>query len=156
MSHPAAAEVVTNLTAGLKQIEPLLRSHGFRLAERDAGKGSGGYLASADFVRDDRKLHLWLRLDSLGVHYTLGDRELDHSAYMRELLGPNGANHFPSYSNDVARAFEALRFDLEHFCGDFLHGAGAEFTRCWNATQQDAELTGIQRLARIERQIKRD
>lgn len=145
-----AKDVGERLAAGLAEIEPLLLQSGFERRLADSGKGSGGHFATAEFTKDDRRLHLWLRYDSLSVHYAIGDNRLDHTAYMRELLGPGGANQFPSYSNDVSAAFRALNHDLEHFAADFLTGSGEEFLRCWAASSADEQRSGMQRLARIE------
>lgn len=152
MTDSAAAK----LAAGLTHIEPLLELHGFVRVGDEAGKGSGGPFASATFAKDERQLHLWLRVDSLSVRYRLGDQELDHATLMRELLGPGGRNHFPAYAENADVAFAALRHDLERFCSDFLFGAGDEFRRCAAAAEHDGQLTGAQRLARIEQQLKRD
>jgi hypothetical protein len=152
MNDSAAA----TLAAGLAHIAPLLEQHSFVRAGDEAGKGSGGPFATATFVKGDRHLHLWLRLDSLGVTYRLGDQELDHAALMRELLGPGGPNRFPAHAENADLAFAALRHDLERFCGDFLDGTGEAFRRCAAAAEHDAQLTGAQRLARIEQQLKRD
>lgn len=152
MTDSAAAK----LAAGLAHIEPVLEQHGFVHAGDEAGKGSGGPFASATFVKGDRQLHLWLRVDSLSVHYRLGDQELDHATLMRELLGPGGGNQFPAYAENADLAFAALRHDLERFCGDFLDGAGDDFRCCFAAAEHDAQLTGAQRLARIEAQLKRE
>src|SRR5262245_57522795 len=110
MTNPAAEEVVSRLSAGLAQLEPLLSENGFRLAAQDAGKGSGGYFATAEFAKTgrklrlrrkaDRKLRLWLRNNSLSAEYDIGGHQLEHGKYMRELLGAGGSNRFPSYSDD--------------------------------------------------------
>jgi hypothetical protein len=155
MPEPEASAVVARLAAGLADVEPVLTRCGFKLAAQDAGKGSGGYLASADFIKGDRTVHLWLRFNSLSVSYDLGGHELSHSDYMRELLGAGGGNRFPAFADDRAQAFAALRHDLATFCEDFLVGPGQDYLRCWKAASEDANLTGLQRLARIEEQLKR-
>ena len=137
-------------------MEPLLREHGFELVERDQGKGSGGPLATATFRKGDRELHFWLRWESLSVTYRIGDERLDHASFMRELLGPGGPSRFPAYAEDSEAAFAALRHDLERHCTDFFAGTGDEFRRCAAAAAYDESLTGAQRLARIERQLKSD
>jgi hypothetical protein len=55
-----------------------------------------------------------------------------------------------------AVAAQLARHDLERFCHDFLGGTGDEFRRCAGAAEQAAQLSGTQRLARIEQQLKRD
>jgi hypothetical protein len=154
MANDPAAAVVERLSAGLAVIAPLLEENGFKLVGRDDGKGSGGYLASADFAKEDRALHLWLRRESLSVRYDIAGHELDHTEFMSELLGPAGGNRFPSYSEDATEAFAALLNDLERFAGDFLAGPGDEYRRCWKAIDEDRGLSGPQRLARIERQLR--
>jgi hypothetical protein len=153
IDDPAVA-AVERLSAGLADIAPVLEKHGFRLVTRDNGKGSGGYFASAEFAREGRALHLWLRRESLSVRYEIVGHELDHTEYMRELLGPGGGNRFPSYSADAGEAFAALRSDLERFAGDFLAGPGDEYMRCWKAVDEDRGLSRPQRLARIERRLR--
>lgn len=152
MTDSAAAK----LAAGLAHIAAVLEQHSFVRTGDDAGKGSGGPFATATFVKGDRQLHLWLRLDSLSVRYQLGDQELDHATLMRELLGPGGPNRFPAYAENAELAFAALRHDLERFCSDFLDGTGDEFRRCAAAAVHDAKLTGAQHLARIEQQLNRE
>ena len=149
-------EVAARLAAGLSELELLLRSSGFERGEAEAGKGSGGNYAEADFVRADRQLHLWLRFHSLSVRYDLRGHQLTHATYMRELLGPGGDNRFPSYSENAEAAFSALHYDLTHFCDDFLNGSGEEYMRCWTQTQQDAERSPFARLDRTEHQLKDD
>jgi hypothetical protein len=134
----------------------LFERYGFARAEDQHGKGSGGEFASITLARNDRAIRLWLRGESLSVTYRLADDELDHHAFMRELLGPAGGNKFPAYADDAQLAFGALGYDLEHFCQDFLAGTGDEFRRCVAAAQHSEGLTGAQRLARIEQQLKRD
>ena len=97
-----------------------------------------------------------VRGDSLSVRYELAGRELDHLSYMRELLGAAGGNRFPFYSDDLRAAFSALRYDLEHYCGDFLSGSGAEYLRCWTNAQEDSQRSGVARLARTEHELRDD
>jgi hypothetical protein len=151
---PSAA--ARKLEAGLAHVEPLLERHGFSRVAEEGGSPSGGPFAAVTMGRGDRQLKLWLRYDSLSVVYRLGDEEIEHAALMRELLGPGGPNEFPPYADDAETAFSALRHDLECFCRDFLDGRGGEFRRCLEAGRQAEDLTGPQRLARIEEQLRRD
>jgi hypothetical protein len=150
---PAAVAVAKAMSRGLEEIAPLLESHGFGLTERDLGKDSGGYYATADFTRGDRSVHLWLR-GGLGVHYEVAGESLDHAAYMLALLGRSGGNRFPPYLHDQVEAFHALRYDLERFCGDLLEGSGDEFRRCCREAEQRRGESGFQRVARLERELE--
>jgi hypothetical protein len=151
-----AAVAGERLSAAIVEIAPSLFRHGFQLSEGEGEKGSGGHFATAAFSRADRRLHVWLRQNSLSVNYELGDHRLDHASYMRELLGPGGGNRFPSYSDDVEAAFRALRYDLEQFAGDFLSGSGDDYLRCWAAANEDSGSSGVQRLVRIGRRLHED
>jgi len=151
-------------------LQPLLSRHGFRQRGVDAGWGSGGPSAETTFVRRpsvwrrlvgkeptaERTLGIWVRGTSLAVGYSVGDVGLDHARYMRELLGPAGGNHFPAFAEDVERSCEALLYDLEHFCSDFLAGDAAEFLRCATAAEAAEGLSGFQRLARTEHELPAD
>ena len=75
--------------------------------------------------------------------------------FMREPLGPAGGNSSPR-SPARSKASHALRHDLRHFCGDFLSGTGSQYFRCWEAVREDSQRTGLQRLARVEEQLKGD
>lgn len=154
MVEDSVAAVVGALASGLDELALIMERHGFTVARRDSGKASGGYLASADFEKQGRKLHLWLRRDALSVRYEVDGHELEHTDYMRELLGPAGGNRFPSYSENAAEAFAALRDDLQRFGGDFLAGPGDEYMRCWRVVDEERGLSGPQRLARIERRLR--
>lgn len=155
MANDHTADAADRLSAGIRELEPVLGQHHFQESTKDAGKGSGGPFASADFSHADRTLHLWIRGNSLSVSYDLGGHRLDHATYMREPLQHRGGNEFPSYSEDSAKAFRALRHDLERHCQDFLSGSGEEYLRCWKAADEESRLTGFQRLARVEEHVKR-
>ena len=65
---------------------------------------------------------------------------------MRALLGPEGGNHYPGYSTDPMDSFRDLLYDLEHFAGDFLGGAGQIFKQCVLDVHAARKLNGIERL----------
>jgi hypothetical protein len=141
------------MTHGLGEVAPVLERHGFKLAGRGAGKGEGGPFATADFAREDRSVHLWLR-GGLSVHYKVAGRSLDHAAYMLALLGPSGGNRFPPYLHDPLEEFRALRYDLERFCGDVLEGDGEEFLRCCSEAHARRSESGFQRVVRLDRELQ--
>lgn len=111
-----------SLTAGATILAPLLSSHGFAFEFRDEGRGSGGYFASGEFVREERRLELHFR-HSLGlVTYHVGPLHARHETYMKE-LGVLGRNQYPGFSDDPLDGFRHLANDLG-FAADFLSGNG--------------------------------
>lgn len=48
-------------TKGALLIEPVLKPHKFSFVFRDEGRGAGGFFATGDFIRDDRRLELHFR-----------------------------------------------------------------------------------------------
>ena len=65
---------------------------------------------------------------------------------MRAVLGANGGNHYPGFSAERLSAFEDLKFDLEHFAGDFVLGDGVRFARHVAAGEEWRQKTGLARL----------
>ena len=118
------------LQDGRKILDGALSPHGFVFQKNRSGKSSGGNFASGFYIRGDRKFEFHVRY-SLGlVTYHIGSVSLTHELYMHALLGSQGGNHYPDFSEDVMSSFENLKYDLEHYCGDFLSGDGGEFLRC--------------------------
>lgn len=115
------------LAVGRGVIEAVLAPYGFVWVPGSTGHGSGGDFASGEFVRDRRRLQLHFR-HSLGmVTYHLGERSLDHAAYMRAVLGADGGSQYPGFSDDPIDAFRHLAHDLAQFCGSFLGESDAPF-----------------------------
>ena len=115
------------LAAGCAVLEPVLAAHGFAWVPGAAGHGSGGDFASGSYVRGTRRLELHFR-HSLGlVTYHLGERSLDHEAYMRVAAGANGGNQYPGFSFDPIDGFRHLAHDLSKFCQSFLAGSDEDF-----------------------------
>ena len=118
------------LHAGCRILDEVMRPSGFKFIEGRSGPSSGGDYACGEYVKDDRRLEIHFR-GSLGlVTYHLGSLSLLHEAYMRALLGRNGGNQYPGFSDDPLDGFRHLSYDLTHFCGDFLSGPGEEFKAC--------------------------
>lgn len=111
-----------SLTAGSTILAPLLSPHGFTFEFREEGRGSGGFFAWAEFVREERRLELHFR-HSLGlVTYCIGPLHARHETYMKE-LGVLGRNQYPGFSDDPLDGFRHLANDLG-FADDFLSGNG--------------------------------
>jgi hypothetical protein len=105
---------------GCAILDPYLAIHGFVFIPGESGPSSGGPYANGSYVNGDWRLELHYRA-SLGlVKYHIGSLSVDHEAYMRAVLGPEGGNKYPGFSNEPLGAFEDLKFDLEHFANAFL------------------------------------
>jgi len=65
---------------------------------------------------------------------------------MRALLGTNGSNKYPGYSDDPLDGFRGLAYDLENFAGAFLKGNYREFERYVLAAQDWERTPGFARL----------
>ncbi len=84
----------------------------------------------------DRRLEIHYRF-SLGlVTYHYGQKSMEHALYMRVLLGENGGNRYPGFSDDPFAAFHGLAYDLDHFASAFLNGDFKEFARCVVAAEE--------------------
>jgi hypothetical protein len=117
------------LRAGAEILRPIMEPSGFAFVEGQSGGSSGGRFARGDFVRGDRRLELHLR-HSLGlVTYHVGPYSATHDAYMREVLGGRGGNHYPGFPSDPLDGFRHLAHDLATFAGDFLTGDGGAVMR---------------------------
>jgi hypothetical protein len=134
------------LRSGAEILSTFMTSMGFVYIQERAGRGSGGDFASGAYVREDRKLEIHYR-HSLGlVTYHIGTSLLRHETLMRALLGPEGGNHYPGFSDDLLDAFRDLLYDLEHFAVDFLSGPGNIFKQCVLDAQAARKLSRIERL----------
>jgi len=133
--------------AGCKILDVVMNPHGFFLVGMASGKSSGGDFASSEYVREDRRLEIHFRY-SLGlVTYHIGDLSLTHESYMRALLGKNGGNKYPGFSDAPLDGFRHLSYDLTHFCGDFLNGSGEEFERYVVEAKEQEKIKGFKALS---------
>jgi hypothetical protein len=131
------------LQRGCEVLDPIMTRHGFTFVEGLSGQGCGGLYASGEYVRGDRRLGLFFRY-SLGlVTYHIGELSLPHLEYMRALLGRNGENQYPGFSDDPLDGFRHLKHDLENFCTDFLSGTGDEFKVCVERAAEQAKIKGF-------------
>jgi hypothetical protein len=154
-NDPNRTDTQERFAACLSVIEPLLAQSGFAQTDSYDGKGSGGPFEAAIYSKGDREFAVSLRFESLMPLYSIGDeRELPHAALMKCLLGPAGGNRFPAFADDARQAAEALAYDLEHFCGDFLNGAGTAFSACYAKHHADQTRSGTARLASVEDQLR--
>lgn len=113
-----ADDVANTLRAGVLILNDLLEPHEFVSLLTDAGIGSGGQYASAEFRRGNRRLELHFRF-SLGlVTYHVESAALSHEDYMWSVLGKRWASYYPGFSEDPLDGFRHLRRDLEQlWCG---------------------------------------
>jgi hypothetical protein len=108
-------------------LDPVLNRFGFTFKFEGAGASSGGNFAFGNYLCGSRRLELHYRF-SLGlVTYHFAELTLDHASYMKALLGMDGGNHYPGFSDEPLAPFEGLKFDLEHFASAFLLGDKGQF-----------------------------
>src|SRR5438105_8860936 len=82
--------------------------HGFSFQEGPAGRGSGDPYASGVYVSGNRKLEIHFRFSLGVVTYYFEQTSLDHESYTCALLGTNGGNKYPGFSEDPLDAFKGL------------------------------------------------
>jgi len=134
------------LREGCAILDPVMSGHGFHFVEAGAGCGSGGPFASGAYVNADRRLEIHYRF-SLGlVAYHFGLISIDHQSYMHVLLGEDGGNKYPGFSDDPLAAFHDLAHDLQSFATAFLEGDSKKFGDCAKAAEEWKKLPGIARL----------
>jgi len=134
------------LNEGRLVLDPVLTQLGFSFQGCSSGSGSGGEYASGEYANGNRSLEIHFRF-SLGlVTYDFGEASLDHSSYMRALLGEKGGNRYPGFSDEPLAAFKNLAYDLQNFAGAFLEGNLEEFTRLVTAAEERNKIPGFARL----------
>jgi len=142
-SSPRANNI---LLKGVEILDPIMKRHGFEFVLGKAGRGSGGNFATGKYVKGNRILEIHFR-HTLGlVTYHIGRDSLRHEIYMRALLGKNGSNRYPCFSDDPLDGFRALRSDLENYCSDFLEGNGERFRQCLAEARVAKKLSPLERL----------
>jgi hypothetical protein len=134
------------LRSGTEILNALMTSRGFVYIQGTAGRSSGGNFASGAYVPEDRKLEMHYRHGLGLVTNHIGTDSLRHETLMRALLGPDGGNHYPGFSDDPMDAFRDLLFDLERFAADFMSGAGQIFKQCLLEVRAARKLNRIERL----------
>jgi len=133
--------------AGCTILDEVLNRHRFFLIEGLSSESSGGNFASGEYVRDDRRLEIHFRFSVGLVTYHVGSLSLVHDSYMQVLLGKNGGNQYPGFSEDPLDGFRDLRYDLSHFCEDFLNGSGEEFAGCVKKANELAKIKRFKALS---------
>jgi hypothetical protein len=141
-------KAVTILEEGRKLIGPIMKANGFRWEAGPAGKSSGGYFASGQYVKDNnRRLELHFQ-HSLGlVTYHIVKLSLSHEDYMVHVAG-KGKYEYPGFSSDPLGGFKHLANDLENYASDFLRGAGEEFKKAKERAEWLSELPGFKKIYR--------
>ena len=138
------------LRQGCRILTPIFSEHHFELKQSGLGKGSGGHYSSAIYKCGPRALEMHFR-HSLGlVTYHFGSMSMEHSAYMRALLGKKGGNKYPTFSDDPLEAFHCLAHDLQKYATAFLDGDEGEFARSVAIATQYSAMTGFERLTTSE------
>jgi hypothetical protein len=114
------------LTDGRRILDPILNAHGFVFEPGEIAKGSGGPFATGAYVKGNRRLELHFRW-SLGlVTYHFRNHRLSHADYMWSVLGAQGGNRYPGFSDDPLQAFRDLAADLGGHARDFVSGTDEE------------------------------
>ena len=139
-------EAIRLLKVGRQFIDPILEAHGFHWEPGWAGKSSGGFSDSGEYIKGDRRLELHFRF-SLGlVTYHIGPSFLSHEEYMCHVAG-KGQAEYPGFSADPIDGFRHLAHDLANYCADFLSGPGDEFQQAIIAAIEKKKLSGFQKLS---------
>ncbi len=135
------------LEEGRKFIDPIMEANGFQWELGLAGKSSGGYSDSGQYVKDNRRLELHFR-HSLGlVTYHIAEVSLSHEDYMLHIAG-KGKYQYPGFSSDPLDGFRHLASDLENYASDFLSGSGEEFKKAKQRAEERSKLSGFKKLSR--------
>jgi len=142
----SSSKAIDVLLAGVKLLDSIMTRHGFKFVWGNAGRSSGGDFASCKYVKGNRILEIHFR-HTLGlVTYHIGPDSLRHEIYMRALLGKNGGNRYPCFSDDPLDGFRILRSDLENYCSDFLEGSREKFRQCLAEARAAKKLSPLERL----------
>lgn len=131
---------------GVNILNLLLLSNGFLYVAGESGPSSGGSYACGAYMKEGRKLEIHFRYRLGLVTYHVGTDSLRHEVFMRALLGRDGGNRYPGYSDDPIDAFLDLRHDLERFGEDFLSGVGNTFRNCVEKAHAAQRLTPLERM----------
>ncbi len=135
------------LRKGRKILDPIMERNGFHWQPGLAGKGSGGYADSGQYVKGNRRLELHFRY-SLGlVTYHIGQSSLSHEAYMRYTVGKNKAR-YPGFSSDPLDGFRHLAHDLQKHGNDFLKSSGRQFQKAVVKAGEGEQPSGFKKLSR--------
>lgn len=111
------------LKNGASILNPIMTSHGFGFVVGLSGSGSGGEFASGYYENGNRRLSFSVRYNLGCVSYQFGEKEIDHSEYMRA-IGVNSEN--PGFSKQTRDAFVHLANDIEKYASVFLDGSDHE------------------------------
>ena len=137
---------VEYLREGCAILDPVLNLSGFKFELGGSGASSGGPFAFGNYVSGDRRLELHHRFSLGMVIYHYGELSVDHESYMRAVLGADGRNRYPGFSEEPLAAFEGLKFDLEHYASAFLLGNREQFAHYAKAAEEWKQKSGFARL----------
>jgi hypothetical protein len=118
------------LERGVVELAAVLEPAGFIFIDAGDGSGSGGLLASGDFLSRDRRLEIHVRSSLGGVRYHFGDYSVSHEDFVHGVRGTErieGPSEYPGFSDDPLDGFRHLRADLERFGAVFLTGGAKAF-----------------------------
>ena len=134
------------LQQGIEILNPILLRNGFTYVPGKSGPSSGGSYAYGAYSRGERRLELLFRHILGLVTYHIGPDSLRHEVFMRSLLGRDGGNRYPGFSDDPLDGFRDLRHDLEIYGKDFLSGNGNIFRNCALEARAAKRLRPIERI----------
>jgi hypothetical protein len=135
------------LKEGRRFIDPIMETNGFQWQPGLAGKSTGGYSDSGQYVKDNRRLELHFR-HSLGlVNYHIAEISLSHEDYMLHVAGKE-KYEYPGFSSDPLDGFRHLARDLENYASDFLSGPGEDFRKAKQRAEERSKLSGFKRISR--------
>jgi hypothetical protein len=143
MSMPKIA--TENLREGCI-LDPVLRTRRFHFECKSWGPGSGGVFASRSYINSNRRFEIHVRC-ALGLVTSHFDGvSLTRNEYMSTVLGADGGNKYPGFSDDPRERFRGLAFDLANFATGFLTGNVHESKRCVTEAEPWKRTAGYARL----------
>jgi len=145
----ATVNPVEVLRDGARELEPLLRPHGFEFVQTGAGPSSGGYFACGEYRREERRLELHVRTSLGMVAYHVGPNRLTHedlTRAVRVIAGMKGSAQYPGFSDDPLDAFRHLAEDLLRFGQVFINGTAEDFVVLVDWVGQNPKPSGLRAL----------
>lgn len=114
---------LTELTEGLKVLEPFLELHGFLFDHYETSQASGGQFTVATFKSGGKRLIIGYRYSVGELAYQFNDYLVGHSFYL-DHLGFADQKRFPDFqSDDKLLAFRHILHDFAFLTDDFFNGS---------------------------------